>query len=110
MAAKPTTVSHVVIGTQSVSFHVTRLGTPVLVKVSYYPRWHASGATGPYRVSPNLMVVVPTSHDVSLTYSSTPEVLWGNVVSDATALGGALYAWWWFRRRRASPIASEAQR
>ena len=110
VAAKPTTVSHVVIGTQSVSFHVTRLGTPVLVKVSYYPRWHASGATGPYRVSPNLMVVVPTSHDVSLTYSSTPEVLWGNVVSDATALGGALYAWWWFRRRRASPIASEAQR
>ena len=103
VAVKPTTVSHVVVATQSVSFHVTRLGTPVLVKVSYYPRWRASGATGPYRVSPNLMVVVPTSHDVTLTYSSTPEVLWGNVVSDATALAGALYAWWWIRRRRASP-------
>jgi hypothetical protein len=105
-AAKSTTVSHVVVGTQSVSFHVTRLGTPVLVKVSYYPRWHASGASGPYRVSPNLMVVVPTSHDVSLTYSSTPEVLWGNVVSDTTALAGALYAWWWIRRRRGSPVGA----
>ncbi|MDE3082145.1 MAG: hypothetical protein KGJ39_01855 [Acidobacteriota bacterium] len=104
--APPTSVSDVVVGTQSVSFHVTRLGTPVLVKISYYPRWHASGATGPYRVSPNLMVVVPTSHDVTLSYSSTPEVLWGNVVSDATALGGAIYAWWWVRRRRASATAA----
>jgi hypothetical protein len=52
----------------SVSFHVSRLGTPVLVKVSYFPNWHASGADGPWRVTPNLMVVVPTSHDVTLSY------------------------------------------
>jgi hypothetical protein len=52
----------------SVSFHVSRVGTPVLVKVSYFPNWHASGADGPWRVTPNLMVVVPTSHDVTLTY------------------------------------------
>jgi hypothetical protein len=55
----------------SVSFHVSRLGTPVLVKVSYFPNWHANGAEGPYRVTPNLMVVVPTSHDVTLTYGRT---------------------------------------
>jgi hypothetical protein len=52
----------------SVSFHVSRVGTPVLVKVSYFPNWHASGAEGPWRVTPDLMVVVPTSHDVTLTY------------------------------------------
>jgi hypothetical protein len=52
----------------SISFHVSRTGTPVLVKVSYFPNWHASGADGPWRVTPNLMVVVPTSHDVTLTY------------------------------------------
>ena len=40
----------------------------MLVKISYYPRWQVSGATGPYRVSPNLMVVVPTSKNVSLVY------------------------------------------
>ena len=52
----------------SVSFHVSKVGTPVLVKVSYFPNWHVSGADGPWRVTPNLMVVVPTSHDVTLTY------------------------------------------
>ena len=55
----------------TVSFHVSRIGTPVLVKVSYFPNWHASGADGPWRVTPNLMVVVPTSHDVTLTYGSS---------------------------------------
>ena len=40
----------------------------MLVKVSYFPNWQASGAEGPWRVTPNLMVVVPTSHDVTLTY------------------------------------------
>jgi hypothetical protein len=53
----------------SISFRVSRLGTPVLVKVSYFPNWHASGADGPWRATPNLMVVVPTSHDVTLTYA-----------------------------------------
>ena len=28
----------------SISFHVSRVGTPVLVKVSYFPNWHANGA------------------------------------------------------------------
>jgi hypothetical protein len=41
---------------------------PVLVKISYFPNWHVSGAKGPYRIAPNLMVVVPTSTDVHLTY------------------------------------------
>ena len=63
-----TTVSDVRQTDQSISFHVDRVGTPVEVRVSYFPNWQASGAAGPYRVAPNLMVVVPTSHDVTLTY------------------------------------------
>ncbi|MGO8872770.1 MAG: hypothetical protein ACLQPH_15465 [Acidimicrobiales bacterium] len=55
----------------AVSFHVSRTGTPVEVKTSYFPNWEASGADGPWRVAPNLMVVVPTSHDVTLHYAST---------------------------------------
>jgi len=51
-----------------VSFHVSRTGVPVLVRVSYFPSWHATGALGPWRSEPNLMVVVPTSHHVTLTY------------------------------------------
>jgi hypothetical protein len=68
----------------SVSFHVSSVGTPVLVKVSYFPNWHASGADGPWRVTPNLMVVVPTSHDVTLTYGTSGANVLGLV---ATLLG-----------------------
>jgi len=63
-----TRVTAVTQSDSSISFHVSRVGTPVLVKVSYFPNWQASGAEGPWRVTPNLMVVVPTSHDVTLTY------------------------------------------
>ncbi|HVA07305.1 MAG TPA: hypothetical protein VNG12_11250, partial [Acidimicrobiales bacterium] len=66
-----TQVSVVTQTNSSISFHVSRVGTPVLVKVSYFPNWHASGADGPWRVTPNLMVVVPTSHDVTLIYGSS---------------------------------------
>jgi uncharacterized membrane protein len=79
---------------------VSRVGVPVLVKISYYPRWHASGATGPYRVSPNLMVVVPTSRDVSLTYGSTPALVLGNVISDVATVALLVTSWFVLRRRR----------
>jgi hypothetical protein len=55
----------------SVSFDVDEPGTPVLVKASYFPNWKASGARGPWRVSPNLMVVIPTETHVSLHYGWT---------------------------------------
>jgi hypothetical protein len=57
--------------TDQVSFHVNRTGVPVLVRVSFFPSWHATGALGPWRAEPNLMVVVPTAHDVTLTYGSS---------------------------------------
>ncbi len=62
------TVSDVVINEQGLSFHVDKVGVPVLVKVSYFPNWNAHGAEGPYRIAPNLMVVVPTQQDVSMTF------------------------------------------
>ncbi|MFI5036050.1 MAG: hypothetical protein ACHQFZ_07595 [Acidimicrobiales bacterium] len=102
VAVAATKVSGVVVRTQSLSFHVTRLGTPVLVKVSYYPRWHVSGGRGPYRVSPNLMVVVPTAHQVTLTYGSTPALTIGNAVTDLTVIGALVALWGVLRRRRAA--------
>jgi hypothetical protein len=65
-------VSNVEINEQSLSFDVDRTGVPVLVKVSYFPNWEASGAEGPYRIGANMMVVVPTSNHVELTYGRTP--------------------------------------
>jgi hypothetical protein len=93
-------VSDVVVHSQAISFHVSRVGVPVVVKISYYPRWHAVGATGPYRVSPNLMAVVPTSKDVSLVYGSTAANVWGDRVSQLTALAGLVTIAAFVRRRR----------
>ena len=45
---------------------------PVLVKMSYFPNWQVSGASDIYRVTPNLMVVVPTSNHVTLTLRLHP--------------------------------------
>ena len=67
-----TSVSDIVEHNASVSFSVSRLGVPVVVTTSYFPNWQVSGAEGVYRVSPNLMVVVPTSHHVKLWYGTTP--------------------------------------
>jgi hypothetical protein len=64
-------VSDVVIDQQSLSFSVDQIGVPVLVKVSYFPNWEASGADGPFRIAPNMMVVVPTANEVTLTYGRT---------------------------------------
>ncbi|HEY8525498.1 MAG TPA: hypothetical protein VIL48_11070 [Acidimicrobiales bacterium] len=68
---EPVEVSNLEVGPESLSFDVDQVGTPVLVKVSYFPNWRASGAEGPYRVTPNLMVVVPTDTHVELTYGRT---------------------------------------
>jgi hypothetical protein len=65
-------VSHIENGIDTISFDVTRPGVPVLVKASYFPNWQVSGADGPYRVSPNLMVVIPHSKHVELHYGRTP--------------------------------------
>jgi hypothetical protein len=93
-------VTNVKVGLQSLSFHVNRIGVPMLVKISYYPRWHVTGATGPYRVSPNLMVVVPTADNVSLNYTSTPALAIGNIVSDITVLAGLVSIFFVLKRRR----------
>jgi hypothetical protein len=71
-AVTPATVRNIHRGDESLSFDVDAPGSPVLVKMSYFPNWQASGAKGPYRVTPNLMVVVPTSTHVRLHYGYTP--------------------------------------
>jgi hypothetical protein len=96
------TVTDVEIGQQSVKFQVDEVGVPVLVRVSYFPNWDVSGADGPYRVSPNHMVVVPTSTQVELTYGrSTLDWFFYGL----TALGIGLCFYW--RRKGDVRHASE---
>jgi hypothetical protein len=80
-------VSRVATDTDRISFDVDRPGSPVLVKTSYFPNWEASGADGPWRVAPNLMVVVPTDTHVELTYGTSGVELGGWLVTLLGALG-----------------------
>jgi hypothetical protein len=92
----------------SVSFRVSRTGVPVMVKTSDFPNWTVSGAEGPWRATPNFMVVVPTSRDVKLEYSTTLAENLGRAGTAAGLVGvAALAVWptWRKRRNRRSDMA-----
>ncbi len=76
---------------------------PVLVKTSYFPNWQVNGAKAVYRVTPNLMVVVPTAYHVTLTYGYTP-VDWTGFILSLFGLLGLVALW------RLGPVAYAAPR
>ncbi|PIE31353.1 MAG: hypothetical protein CSA55_05975 [Ilumatobacter coccineus] len=84
-------ITDLVIEQQSLSFSVDQVGVPVLVRVSYFPNWKASGADGPYRIGPNMMVVVPTDRQVELHYGRSGVDLISIVL---TLIGIGLCIWW----------------
>jgi hypothetical protein len=90
----PVQVSGIRTSDNRITFDVDRIGVPVLVKASYFPNWKVSGASGPYRVSPNLMVVIPDSEHVSLYYGRTPVDYIGYLLS---IIGIGLAVAWWRR-------------
>jgi uncharacterized membrane protein len=96
----PTAVSSVSTSNNTVRFHVSRIGTPVEVKVSYFPNWKASGAIGPWRTASNMMVVVPTSHDVVLQYGTSGADRIGWTLTAAGVLALFALGWWTLRTRR----------
>jgi hypothetical protein len=79
-------VSDVVVEDHRISFHTTAVGVPHLVKVSYFPNWIAEGAEGPWRAAPSLMVVVPTSENVTLEFQNT----WAETGGMILSIGGIL--------------------
>jgi hypothetical protein len=83
----PAKITNVRRNDDRISFDVDTIGTPVLVRTSYYPSWVAEGATGPFRVAPDQMVVIPTSHHVRLRYGRTPVDVFGSTLT-LVGLGG----------------------
>jgi hypothetical protein len=96
---EPVVVSNVNIGEESVRFSVDKIGVPVLVRVSYFPNWKVDGAEGPYRVAPNMMVVIPTSTDVNMHFG------WNMLDYLAYLLSFAGIAWIVVTRRRSKQTA-----
>jgi hypothetical protein len=100
-------VSNVEVGEHRISFTTEAVGLPHLVKVSYFPNWTATGAEGPWRSTPSLMVVVPTQRDVVLEFKDTWAETGGKVLTlggvGALVAIGVLIAW---RRRSAAEESS----
>jgi hypothetical protein len=88
---EPIEVTNIDMQEQSISFDVDQVGVPVVVKVSYFPNWNAEGADGPWRIGPNMMVVVPTDTHVELTYGRRGVDYLAILL---TLFGIALCFWW----------------
>jgi 6-pyruvoyl-tetrahydropterin synthase related domain len=96
-----------VVEPERIRIRTNRIGHPLLVKVSYHPRWRAENAEGPFLVSPALMLIVPRAEQVTLTYA-------GRDASDALgivlSLGGLAFLAWRIRvERRAARVPREPQ-
>jgi len=94
-------VSDIVVENHKISFTTTAVGMPHLVKVSYFPNWTATGADGPWRATPSLMVVVPTGEEVVLEFEDTWAETGGKVATLVGVLGLVGVGLWGVRRRQA---------
>jgi hypothetical protein len=86
---------------ESIRITTSRPGHPLLVKVSYHPRWRAEGAFGPYLASPGVMIVVPFQREVRLVYVARDWSDWIGLALAGAALAATLVAA--VRRRRGEP-------
>ncbi len=106
LAVSEAPVSNIAVEDHRITFTTSAVGQPHIVKVSYFPNWRATGAEGPWRATPSLMVVVPTENDVVIEFRDTWAESLGNALSLAglglVAIGG-VGAW----RRRASRADAE---
>lgn len=101
---EPVQVSKITSGDDFISFHVDKVGVPVLIHTSYFPNWDAKGAKGPYRVSPNQMVVIPTKNDVRIHYGRT----WVDWFGIFLSLVGIAMLWWLRKPDDSYAVASDA--
>jgi hypothetical protein len=100
-------VTGVRVTADTIAFHVDTLGVPVLVKTSYFPNWQATGAVGPYRATPNFMIVVPVAHAVRLHYGWTPVDV-GSGVASLVGIVALLPLGLFYRRRPGGDIGDVA--
>jgi hypothetical protein len=101
LATPEDAVTDVVVENERISFTTTAVGVPHLVKVSYFPNWVVTGADGPWRAAPSLMVVVPTQEQVVLEFEDTWAESGGRIGTVLGLAGLAGVGIWSVRRRQA---------
>ena len=101
----PGVEAHATVAEESITVTTSRVGHPLLVKVSYHPRWVADGADGPYLASPGLMIVVPRRPTVTLTYARTAADWLGLALTLLAAVAAMVLQAVRRLRRPAAPVA-----
>ena len=87
------------LGPEDIEFTTNLIGHPHLVRVSYHPNWHVSGADRVYLAAPSFMLVYPTTAHVKLHFGRSV----CNDAGDLMALAGVAILLWspvraWRRR------------
>jgi hypothetical protein len=93
---------------ESIRITTSRPGHPLLVKVSYHPRWRAEGADGPYLASPGLMLIVPRQREVRLVYDARTGSDWLGLGLAAAAVALVIARAARGRRPAPAPAGAEA--
>ncbi len=84
------------LGRRSIRLETETPGHPLLVKVSYHPRWRASDGSAVHLAAPSLMLVVPRSRQLELRFERTGVEIAGLSISVVSVLVVGLI----LRRRR----------
>ena len=56
---------------EEILINTTCINNPLVVSVSYHPRWKVKGGRGPYLISPSFMLIYPTEKNVRMYYGRT---------------------------------------
>lgn len=88
-------ISNITRSDTRIGFTAAQTEVPILVRASYSKRWQVTGAKGPYRAAPNVMVVIPTQQNVAMRFTppaTQPIGWWITVAGLVFLLGLALTA------------------
>ena len=64
-------IYNIKISNSKITFNTDHPNQLHIIKVSYFPNWKIENGSGPYRVSPSFLGVIPQSNEVTITFENT---------------------------------------
>tara|TARA_B100000427_G_scaffold309498_1_gene298562 strand:- start:462 stop:1268 length:807 start_codon:yes stop_codon:yes gene_type:complete len=64
-------IRNIRISNNKITFQTEHPNELHIIKVSYFPNWKIENGSGPYRLSPSFMGVIPHSNEVTITFENT---------------------------------------